>query len=257
VKKMKRVQIDCKLSRLYTKAKFVLVLIVMAALCASTLAQENTAEGWIKKGQASYKNESFTDALEAFEKATQIDPQNSEAWVGLGKALDLVAATSYSQKEQTKAYDEALSSYDKAIETAKSDHELSMAWEGRGMGLDLLGRKDEAIEAYNKAVELDSKNADAWIGKGVVLLNQAFITNNISLNLEGEKAVDKALEIDPQDPWAWANKGSALLGQKRYEEAIKAYDKALELDPQNPQALDGKAMALETMGRHEEALEEG
>jgi len=48
---MKRVQIDCKLSRLYTKAKFVLVLIVMAALCASTLAQENTAEGWIKRAR--------------------------------------------------------------------------------------------------------------------------------------------------------------------------------------------------------------
>ncbi len=171
---------------------------------------------------------------------------------GLGKALDLVGATSYSQKEQSKAYEEALLAYDKAIEAAKSDHELSMAWEGRGMGLDLLGRKDESIEAYDKAVELDSKNADAWLGKGVFLLNQAFITNNISLNLEGEKAVDKALEINPQDPWAWANKGSALLGQKRYDEAIKAYDKALEIDPRNPQALDGKAMALETMGRHEE-----
>ncbi len=175
---MKRVQIDCKLSRLYTKAKFALVLIALATLCSSAVAQENTAEDWNKKGQASYKNESFADALEAYEKATQIDPQNSEAWVGLGKALDLVAATSYSQKEQTKAYEEALSAYDKAIETATSDHELSMAWEGRGMGLDLLGRKDESIEAYDKAVELDSKNADAWLGKGVFLLNQAFITNN-------------------------------------------------------------------------------
>ncbi len=225
-------------------AKFAIALMALAALCTCAAAQENTAEGWIKKGQASYRNESFADALEAFEKATQIDPQNTEAWVGLGKALDLVAATSYSQKEQTKAYEEALLAYDKAIETAKSDHELSMAWEGRGMGLDLLGKKDESIEAYNKAVELDSKNAGAWLGKGVVLLNQAFITNNSSLNLEGEKAVDKALEIDPQDPWAWANKGSALLGQKKYDEAIKAYDKALELDPDYEDARNNRLVTL-------------
>ncbi len=59
---MKRVQIDCKLSRLYTRAKFALVLIALATLCSSAVAQENTAEDWNKKGQASYKNESFADA---------------------------------------------------------------------------------------------------------------------------------------------------------------------------------------------------
>ncbi|MFA6373939.1 MAG: hypothetical protein WCW68_15075, partial [Methanothrix sp.] len=66
MKKMKRVQIDCKLSRLYTKAKFALVLIALATLCSSAVAQENTAEDWNKKGQELMENDSHEEALQAF-----------------------------------------------------------------------------------------------------------------------------------------------------------------------------------------------
>ena len=182
------------------KAGFAIALLAISMLRVSAIAQENTAEGWVKEGQAFYKNESYAEALEAFEKAIEINPQNSEAWVGKGKSMDLLAATTYTEEDRLKSYEDALQYYDTAIKTARLDHDLSMAWSGKALGLDLLGRKNESIQAYDKAVELDPKNAEAWLGKGVVLLNQAFITDNKSLNLEGERALDKALEADPQDP---------------------------------------------------------
>lgn len=49
---MKRVQIDCKPSKLHARAKFALVLITLAALWASALAQEETADSWYKKARS-------------------------------------------------------------------------------------------------------------------------------------------------------------------------------------------------------------
>jgi tetratricopeptide (TPR) repeat protein len=41
----------------------------------------------------------------------------------------------------------------------------SYYWSGKGNALN-LGRKDEAIQAYNKVIELNPNNVPAWYNKG-------------------------------------------------------------------------------------------
>jgi len=66
-----------------------------------------------------------------------------------------------------------------------------------------LEKQEEAIEAYNKAIEINPKYADAWYNKGVTLVQ-------LERQEEAIKAFDKAIEIYPKYAGAWNNKGVAL-----------------------------------------------
>ena len=60
------------------------------------------------------------------------------------------------------------------------------------------------MKAFDKAIEINPQNSNAWNNKGVAL-------GNLNKYDEAMKAFDKAIEINPQDSDAWNNKGVALL----------------------------------------------
>ena len=63
-------------------------------------------------------------------------------------------------------FDEAIKVYEKAIEINPKD---SDAWYNKGVTLDSLHKPDEAIKSYNKAIEVNPKNSMAWYKKGLAL----------------------------------------------------------------------------------------
>ena len=140
--------------------------------------------------------------------------------------------------------EEALKAYDKAIELNPKD---AYAWLGKGIALLELGRYEEALEAYDMMVELNPKDAAAWVGRGTALLG-------LGRREEALKACDKVVELNPEDAAVWAGRGAVLLGLGRYEEALKAYDKAVELNPEVATAWRGKGTILGRLEKYEEAL---
>ena len=145
-------------------------------------------------------------------------------------------------------YQGAIQYYDKALEL---DPKNAWAWGGKGAALANLGSNKEAINCFDKALEIDPKNALAWGGKGVALAN-------LGRHEEAIKCYDKALEIKEIEPkvaaLAWNSKGWSLANLGRYEEVIKCYDKALEIDPKNAWAWFNKGNALSELDRYQEAI---
>jgi len=94
------------------------------------------------------------------------------------------------------------------------------------------GNADDALKAFDKAIELNPQNSTTWKDKGVAL-------SILKKYDEAIKALDKAIEINPHDLYAWGNKWLALGQLGKSDEAMKAYDKALEIDPQDSIALEG------------------
>jgi len=45
------------------------------------------------------------------------------------------------------------------------------AWNNKGITLQNLGKNEEAIRCYDKALEIDPKDVDAWYNKGLSLNN--------------------------------------------------------------------------------------
>jgi tetratricopeptide (TPR) repeat protein len=107
----------------------------------------------------------------------------------------------------------------------------------KGVALDAQGKYDEALQAFDKAIEINPQLAEAWVAKGVVLMAQGKYDEAI-------QAYDKAIEIDPQDVNVWNNKGVALNDLGKHNEAIQAYDKAIELDSNDALTWNNKGVAL-------------
>jgi len=140
--------------------------------------------------------------------------------------------------------EEAIRCYDRALEI---DPQLVMAWNNRGVSLRRLGRPEEAIRCYDRALEIDPQHASAWINKGASLCR-------LGRHEEAIRCCDRALEIDPQFAMAWINKAASFSSLGRLEEAIRCCDRALEIDPQFAMAWNNKAASLGILGRYEEAI---
>ena len=79
----------------------------------------------------------------------------------------------------------------KCNEKEKLDPVLIAAWFNKGNTLEKLGRYDEAIECYNKAILLDPNNAGIWYSKGLTL-------TKLKRYEESIEYFDKAIELDPK-----------------------------------------------------------
>ncbi|MGC1198021.1 MAG: tetratricopeptide repeat protein [Geitlerinemataceae cyanobacterium] len=141
-------------------------------------------------------------------------------------------------------YEEAIASYDKAVEFKPDLHE---AWNNRGVALGNLGRNEEAIASFDKAVEFKPDLHQAWVNRGVAL-------RNLGRYEEAIASWDKAVEFKPDLHQAWVNRGNALDDLGRYEEAVASYDKAVEFKPDYHEAWYNRGYALFNLGRYEEAI---
>ncbi len=123
-----------------------------------------------------------------------------------------------------------------------------MTHSNRGNALRNLERFDEAIEAYDHALDIDPQYAMANNNRGVILKNLGRLGEAI-------KAYDHALEINPQFAMAHNNRGNVLNNLEHFDEAIKAYTEAIKFDPTYPEAHCNLGLLYMTpKGNYTEAL---
>ncbi|MFN8527831.1 MAG: tetratricopeptide repeat protein [Anaerolineae bacterium] len=120
--------------------------------------------------------------------------------------------------------DEAIEAYNRAI-ALQPDY--AWAWARKGRTLRLLTRYEEAVHCYDEALHAQPQYAWAWKGKGIVL-------ERMGEPLEALDCYQKATSIDPDDVWNWYNQADALQNMGRYEEAVGLLKQALKLDPSHP-----------------------
>ena len=100
----------------------------------------------------------------------------------------------------------------------------TMEWITTGYSFHNLKKFDEALSAFERAIELDAKNAATWFMKGHTL-------SDLKRHGEALTAFDQAITLDPKDKLSWFMKGVALANLKHYGEAVAAYDQSIILDP--------------------------
>ncbi len=87
-------------------------------------------------------------------------------------------------------------------------------WYGIGNERAKEGNNDDALIAYDKALELDPKHVSSWNNKGIVLFR-------LKRFEEAIMCYDTAIEIAPEYANAWYNKANALrnFGQSLVDKA--------------------------------------
>lgn len=107
----------------------------------------------------------------------------------------------------------------------ESNPKVWNAWFLLGWGLRKLGRYQDALVAFNKAIELGGDtNSDTFNEIAICNLEQ----NNIK---EAKEALLKAFKISPEDPKIISNLGYVCLKEGNKAEAQKYFTAVLEYEP--------------------------
>ncbi len=139
---------------------------------------------------------------------------------------------------------DALTAFDKALQV---DPRNADAWISCGIELRKLNRDEDAMAAFVKSIEVHPNNSRAWMLRGMLL-------GRLDRDEEALIAFDKAVELDPNRAHAWVHRGIALRVLDRDEEALAAFDKAIALDVNDSEAWRNRGTALSRLNRGDEAL---
>ncbi len=187
-----------------------------------------------RDGDQYLKQQHYSQALQAYEEALRIDPENFHAWHGKGTAL-------YNQGNYRKALD----AYQRAIEI---DPESVVGWVSAGLALHRLQRSQQALVHFERALSLDTEYVAAWNGKGDAQLN-------MNLFAEALHSYEQALAYDTRSFQAWNGMGNARSNLHDFAGAVEAYTRALLINPRNAVAWCNKAEALIRQGHNRAALD--
>ena len=147
--------------------------------------------------------------------------------------------------KQLGKLDEAIAAYTKALSINPNYVE---AYYNMGVTLRQQGKLDEAIEAYAKALSINPNYAGACYNMGNALKDQGRLDGAI-------EAYAKVLAIKPDYADAYNNMGNALRDQGKLEKALDAYNKALSIKPNYAEAYNNMGNARKDQGKLDEAVD--
>ena len=130
---------------------------------------------------------------------------------------------------------------------ASAGADESIACVQRGVAARQHGETDQALTEFNRAVQLDAKNALAYQGRG----------NVYSTKGEYDRAIadyTKALELDGELSLSFVNRGLAYVKKRQPERAIGDYTEALKLDPKLALAYLNRGSAHARLGEYDRAI---
>jgi tetratricopeptide (TPR) repeat protein len=113
--------------------------------------------------------------------------------------------------------------------TTEKDTNQHIIWAKLGETYDVAGRNDDAINAYQQAINIKPDVPGYYNNLGNVEARAGKID-------EAKAAYTKSAELDPPNAaTAWRNFGISLYNVGKLKEAVEPLKKASELDPKNPQ----------------------
>ena len=219
------------------------LLVVIVATCLPRLAAQNG------HGNA----EEMMTYTEALERAFSIYRSGN-----LQQAYDLTCqitsvATSYAHafnflgvlEHERGDIGKSLQAYDKAISLDSTQLEF---YTNKGYALKASGRWKETQQIFLHVVEHDPTNKFAWNGLGLAY-------HYLDQEDKSLAAYDKALVLDPNYAEVYYNKGVSLKYMGDIKEAGVYYWRAIELNPRMHSAIINLAALHQEHGDAEKALE--
>jgi tetratricopeptide (TPR) repeat protein len=169
------------------------------------------------------------------------------AWISRAIARapkpDYVASLGTTLSRQGR-HEEALKAFDKAVQLAPEDAEL---WKQLGEALLELKRFDHALLTFQHVLKLDCRNQYAAYRCGVLL-------HDAGRHEEAVACLDICDELLPNHAPTLQARGRALLSLRKFEPALSDNLTANALAPDNADTLNLIGACLQSLGREEEAL---
>jgi len=195
--------------------------------------QENPSmyQVWLNVGICYGGLERYEEALESFNRVLETEPDNTNA-------IFLIANTCLNMQDTVSAE----RYYEMLVERVADDPEH---WYTLGELYNYNEKREQALEAFRRAVELRDDYADAILKLGATLLA-------LEEREQGVQHIERFLELAPDSPMAASARtmaaqahrflGEDLMEAVRYQEAIAHLERCLELAPDIEDADEIRAM---------------
>jgi tetratricopeptide (TPR) repeat protein len=142
-------------------------------------------------------------------------------------------------------YEDAIAAYNLALQIQP---DLADTWNNRGVVLTRMQRYPEAIASYEQATKIRPNYPDAWNNRGVVLLE-------LQKYQEAIACYEKAIQAKPDYGDAWNNRGVAFSKMQEYEQAVISYNQALQIKNDYTDAWNNRGVALSKLQKYEAAID--
>ena len=129
-------------------------------------------------------------------------------------------------------FEEALGYFKKALMLKPYSH---VAWNEKGNALRKLGRQEEAMDCYERAIQLDKKRSYPFPYVGIADMYRGQEQYQAAILY-----YDKALGIR-RHPWALNGKGICLLARNQADEALELAEEAIRIRPEFLFRISSKA----------------
>ena len=177
-------------------------------------------------------NDDFNGAIELFDKAIELNPNNALAYFGRG--------TVYSELKQ---HERALADFNKSIEL---DANYTDAYNNRGNVYFALENFDAALKDFDEAVRLNPNDAEILYNRGNTYMEKDDFNAAI-------RDFTKAIELDSTYAAAYFNRGLSYKISEDYEAAVDDFTAYIELNPDDAQAYKLRGECYEALGDAEAA----
>ena len=190
--------------------------------------------------QAFYKPENVASALTMFDEGLKLDPNYGQALAGRGEAY----WRRYEDTKDKKWIANATADCNKAVALGNAGAEGHVCLGTLANG---TGEYEVAATEFQRAIQLDPTNDDAYIG-----LARAYTQQN-KLD-DAEKTYQRAISVRPQDSRSYSWLGSFYSQQAQYDKAAQMFQRVLALAPESFHGYSNLGAVFVFMGRDADAI---
>ncbi len=225
-----------------------------AAYLVQTIQQygelAGSGEWYLYAGQALAQAGEWDLAVYSFDSATAVMPENATAWALLGEAQQQNGDDGKSSLDEAVKLDAdgemvngMLGLYYRRqgnlqqalthLQIAHRANPLAAVWlieSGRTMAA--MGNLEEALELFNKAIEIDKQDIEAWKARA-----EFSILHNYQVETTGLESARQALTLDKTNPVLMDLLGTAYMMMGDFDSAERLFSQALQHDPEQAAIL--------------------
>ena len=193
------------------------------------------------------------EAVKELQTAVRLKPDGTEAHYQLGLILQ--------RKKDAAAAKREFDAFEQ-LKQNTARQSLATPWSNRGNELLKQGNAKGAVEAYQKALELQPRVTGSVLTNPALKADDARLHFNLALAfsrlkdkdyVDQERELKRALELDPAFSEAHNQLGSSLMLRGNLTEAEREFRSALETNPQYAEALNNLGTLLGRQGKNDEA----
>lgn len=196
-----------------------------------------TSSDFFHRGMELLEQGEFTQALEHFQQAVDLEYVDTDILGPMGEALFEVGRVN-----------EALDYFSQASKSGGDDTGKALLWKGICY-LDLQKHR-RALSAFNRLIEQEPENAQAHFKRGLALVEigspkRSIDAFNLALELL-RKEPDEFQEDALADVMLWKGRGKLALGLR--SEALELFNEANQISPEHPGPYTELAQYFRALG---------